>query len=300
MVVHMQHRGPCFHKSAQVMTADKTIMQIEVNISEKLWCCPQAASVKKQYVTDPSMTGIYFQLYGQPFLGIFGLACEEQVLAFSNPNFHVVPMTAKMGARGFSGGRFWSWQEGLSNMGYSVYQGAPKSATVTPAFMGTGFLPCVVPQLPNGLQGWLNNGSIAGQGTLGRNNGTTFRNFFSTATATGARIILVKAFNQWTGCPANPGENYSPEFSTDIEPMAGGFGSQYLDLLKELTATFKQAVQHSPVLSTAVVQPPTLTMQSPPIPSPSTADPSPPQTVSSPPTVVPSPSTAAPVQTSCI
>lgn len=89
--------------------------------------------------------------------------------------------------------------------------------------------------------GWLNNGSnFVGQATIGRNNGNTFRSLWKSAKDSNVSIVMVQAFNQWTGCQSNPGENYTPEMSTDIEPMQGGFGDLYLRILAQEIQKFKQ------------------------------------------------------------
>lgn len=95
---------------------------------------------------------------------------------------------------------------------------------------------------PNGIPGWLDDGTLPNhRAAIGRRNGQTLREQFAAAVATGANIIMVKSFNQWTGCLADggTGENYTPELSTDMEPMSGGFGALYLQILQGLIASFK-------------------------------------------------------------
>ena len=58
----------------------------------------------------------------------------------------------------------------------------------------------------------------------------------------GPRVALVQSFNQWSGCVARPGENMDENFSTDVEPMAGGHGDQYLRALGEQARAFKRGV----------------------------------------------------------
>ena len=72
-----------------------------------------------------------------------------------------------------------------------------------------------------------------------RKSGQTFRDALDFALNSGVPIIIVQAFNQWTGCTANPGENMDQERSTDIEPMLGGHGNLYMTILKEYVEKFK-------------------------------------------------------------
>jgi hypothetical protein len=54
---------------------------------------------------------------------------------------------------------------------------------------------------------------------------------------------MVGWWNQWTGCPENHSghnENWNQEYSLDIEPMQGGHGDLYLDILKEQVARYKK------------------------------------------------------------
>jgi len=94
-------------------------------------------------------------------------------------------------------------------------------------------------EYPDGLPGWLNDGSVFGVPAIPRNNGQTFRDQLDKAIDAGVRVILVQSFNEWTGCPDNPGEEMDSERSNDIEPMKGGHGDLYIRILKSKVEKFK-------------------------------------------------------------
>jgi hypothetical protein len=116
--------------------------------------------------------------------------------------------------------RYWSWED-RGNSTFPVVNGHPEFQVITAAWRGD---PC----------GW-----PCPQSRRGRENGTTFLDKWADARAVGPRVVLVQSFNQWTGCPSNPGENMDEEFSTDVEPMAGGHGAAFLDLLGQQVRLFK-------------------------------------------------------------
>ena len=197
----------------------------------------EASRVQSKFLNDPNRAALYWNLNGKPFLGLFCLTCETQGASYTNPVFTFRPMTgSKSGNRGI----FWAWEEkSPTEAGYSTYNGNKEAMTVEPAYRGTGCAPNVVPQYPNGLPGWLNDGTVFGNKTIPRNSGQTFRDALDFALNSGVPIIIVQAFNQWTGCTANPGENMDQERSTDIEPMLGGHGNLYMTILKEYVEKFK-------------------------------------------------------------
>lgn len=48
-----------------------------------------ASKVQNQYIKDPSLSQIYYQIYNKPLLSIFCLGCEQQTSSFQFGNFHM-------------------------------------------------------------------------------------------------------------------------------------------------------------------------------------------------------------------
>ncbi|MES2733494.1 MAG: carbohydrate-binding protein [Bacteroidota bacterium] len=86
-------------------------------------------------------------------------------------------------------------------------------------------------------------------GSQGRDNGKFFTKYMDYAKTSGAKIVFIHSWNEWvspniSSDPDNQThpffvDQYLTEFSSDIEPMAGGHGFQYYDLMKTKIAEFK-------------------------------------------------------------
>jgi hypothetical protein len=197
-----------------------------------------AERVKQGFLDDPNKASLYWNFKGKPFLGSFVLLCETKGIQFSHPSFTYRPITTGNGST--DRGIFWSWEESApDNAGYSTYNGEKEAITILAAYRGTGSAPGVVPQYPNGLPGWLNDGTVFGNKTYPRNNGQTFRDAFDYAISQNTPVIMIQSFNEWTGCVATPGEEMDLERSNDLEPMKGGHGDLYLRILKEKAEKYK-------------------------------------------------------------
>jgi hypothetical protein len=197
-----------------------------------------AERVKQGFLDDPNKASLYWNFKGKPFLGSFVLLCETKGIQFSHPSFTYRPITTGNGST--DRGIFWSWEESApDDAGYSTYNGEKEAITIQAAYRGTGSAPGVVPQYPNGLPGWLNDGSVFGNKTYPRNNGQTFRDAFDYAISQNTPVILIQSFNEWTGCLTTPGEEMDLERSNDLEPMKGGHGDLYLQILKEKAEKYK-------------------------------------------------------------
>ncbi len=182
------------------------------------------------YLTDPEKRELYFELNDKPFLGIWGP--ENLTPNVSHPDFTCQKIGSGLGKHNlnYNHSSYWSWEE-YTNPGYSMYNGMPECMTVQAGLRGTGGI---------NLPGWLNDGQYGfGNITVPRNNGQTFRDQLDLAIKADVRIIMVQSFNEWTGCPDNPGEEMNPERSNDIEPMKGGHGDLYMRILKSKVRKFK-------------------------------------------------------------
>jgi len=197
----------------------------------------KADQIKSQYLDSPGRREVYWEWRGLPYLGVFALTCEAQAQAYTHPSFTVQAISAGLSGRGFTDGNYasqnlWTWDENYEPLpSYAVRDNRPEQMTVLAALRGTGTLT---------LPGWLNDGSQGiGTARRGRLGGQTFRDMWSLARQRDVPLVLVQSFNEWTGCPSNPGEEMDPEFSNDIEPMHGGHGDLYLRLFKQEARWFK-------------------------------------------------------------
>ena len=191
----------------------------------------KADQIYDQYIRDPDIGPLYWNLDGKPFLASFVLFCEEEAKTWSHPKFTYRPMVADIKER-YAKSIFWSWIENRFDQGYTVGpDGKVECVTVNPMLRGTW----PPDENPNPGPGKMQS--------VGRKNGNTFKRMWDFAISLKPRIVMVGHWNQWVGCSdkgATLGnENWDQEYSTDIEPMQGGHGNLYLQILKEQVAKFK-------------------------------------------------------------
>lgn len=82
-------------------------------------------------------------------------------------------------------------------------------------------------------------------GAVGRQNGAYFVKYMDAAIAKDVKFVFIHSWNEWTA--QNLGTNliptfvdqWTPEYSSDIEPVYGEHGWQYYDLMREKIAEFK-------------------------------------------------------------
>ena len=75
-----------------------------------------------------------------------------------------------------------------------------------------------------------------------RRNGETFYNQWKTAFKYHPKVVTITWWNEWTAGCLNGGtftDEYSQECSRDIEPMSGGHGSRYYEMMKEYISAYK-------------------------------------------------------------
>ena len=199
----------------------------------------KATQIYNRFVRNATVGGQYFRLDGKPLLvdyvgtpsmfrpptwahtpgpwadarfttrHISGFVTSQAALVATDAEGHRVSTTG-----------LWSWED-RGNSSFPVVGGHPEFQVITAAYRGD---PC----------GW-----PCPENRAGRANGSTFLEKWRYARAIGPRVALVQSFNQWAGCARSPGENQDAEFSTDIEPMAGGHGDTYLRMLGEQARLFK-------------------------------------------------------------
>jgi len=86
------------------------------------------------------------------------------------------------------------------------------------------------------------------QGAQGRQNGDYFSMYMNAAATNKVKFVFIHSWNEWNA--GNWGTQDKPyfvdlwnqEYSADIEPMYGGHGDQYYQLMKSEIAKFRQAV----------------------------------------------------------
>ncbi|PQV64351.1 Repeat domain-containing protein [Abditibacterium utsteinense] len=83
-------------------------------------------------------------------------------------------------------------------------------------------------------------------GRKGRQNGTYFDAQWRDVASDSPTFVFMTAWNEWgsqnQGGPSNPvmTDTYLTEYSADLEPMQGGHGTQYYDLMKSQIAKYKR------------------------------------------------------------
>ena len=115
----------------------------------------------------------------------------------------------------------WSFKEFQPNPNPYMFNGKPEQLGLTIATQQTGM-------------------SIADPYRRGRNNGKYFQEQVKNAKKYNPKFITIHSYNEWAA------QNYSddpkkplyidaasPEFSGDIEPMKGGFGAKYFNMVRD-------------------------------------------------------------------
>ncbi|MDL4818461.1 hypothetical protein QP089_29720 [Actinomadura sp. OS1-43] len=188
----------------------------------------KADQVYRTFVADPAFGALYQTFRGKPLLVDYAgtpALFPNGLPPWDDGRFTVRHMTGFVSEQpNLLAGRvskygYWSWED-RGEQTYPVVDGVPEAMMVTAGVRGD----------PNG---W-----ASADKREGRNNGQTFVSKWDRAVAIRPQVVLVQSFNEWTGCPARPGEEMSPEFSNDIEPSVE-LGTQYLDLLKQQISRFK-------------------------------------------------------------
>ena len=79
----------------------------------------------------------------------------------------------------------------------------------------------------------------------GRKNGATFHTQWQNAFNVRPKIVVLAWWNEWVaqnyGSTSSPTftDNYNQEYSRDIEPMSGGHGAKYYNMMKQYIAAYK-------------------------------------------------------------
>ncbi len=98
-----------------------------------------------------------------------------------------------------------------------------------------------MPVAPAMQQTYMTNTSTA----TGRKNGATFHTQWQNAFNVRPKIVVLAWWNEWVaqnyGSTSSPTftDNYNREYSRDIEPMTGGHGAKYYNMMKQYIAAYK-------------------------------------------------------------
>ncbi|MGD8777354.1 MAG: T9SS type A sorting domain-containing protein [Ignavibacteria bacterium] len=91
------------------------------------------------------------------------------------------------------------------------------------------------------------DGINAASGAYGRDSGNYFNTYIEAAKSTQPTFLFIHSWNEWTaqnfGTETTPifVDMWGEEYSADIEPMYGGHGDTYYNLMKEKIGEFKRA-----------------------------------------------------------
>ncbi|MES2734073.1 MAG: carbohydrate-binding protein [Bacteroidota bacterium] len=141
---------------------------------------------------------------------------------------------------------------GLDNSG-SCWQFKVNSNTPPPPFMYNGQPEQMSAPVSTQASYMTTDGVNLTEGAVGRQNGAYFSKYMDAAKAANVKFVFIHSWNEWaagnwSSIPAQPTfvDQWLTEYSSDIEPMSGGHGSAYYDLMKQKIAEFKGINPQSP------------------------------------------------------
>ena len=133
---------------------------------------------------------------------------------------------------------------GLDNSG-SCWQFKVNSATPPPPFYYNGLPEQMTAPVSSQASYMTTDGVNPTGGAQGRQDGAYFTKYMNAAINTLPRFTFVHSWNEWEagnfGTQQNPTfvDQWLTEYSSDIEPMAGGHGWQYYDLMAQKVGQLK-------------------------------------------------------------
>ena len=102
-----------------------------------------------------------------------------------------------------------------------------------------------MPVAPAMQQAYMSNANTKYPNAIGRQNGATFHTQWQNAFNVRPKIVVLAWWNEWVaqnyGSTSSPTftDNYNREYSRDIEPMSGGHGAKYYNMMKQYIAAYK-------------------------------------------------------------
>ncbi|MES2730903.1 MAG: RICIN domain-containing protein [Bacteroidota bacterium] len=133
---------------------------------------------------------------------------------------------------------------GLDNSG-SYWQFKVNSETPPPPFYYNGQPEQMTAPVSTQATYMTTDGVNPAPGAVGRQNGAYFSKYMDAATKAAPKFVFIHSWNEWAagnwGLQDKPNivDQWLQEYSSDIEPMAGGHGYQYYFLMKQKIAEFK-------------------------------------------------------------
>ncbi|WP_162550149.1 carbohydrate-binding protein [Hymenobacter nivis] len=133
---------------------------------------------------------------------------------------------------------------GLDNSG-SCWQFKVNSSTPPPPFYYNGQPEEMCAPVATQASYMTTDGINPTPGAVGRQNGAYFTKYMDAAQKAGVKFVFIHSWNEWsagnwskTSLPTFV-DQWLTEYSSDIEPMAGGHGALYYDLMKQKITDFK-------------------------------------------------------------
>lgn len=133
---------------------------------------------------------------------------------------------------------------GLNNSG-NYWQFKVNSSTPPPPFYFNGKPEQMCAPVATQATYMTLNGISPTAGAVGRQNGDYFIKYMDAAIAADVKFIFIHSWNEWTaqnfGTPETPVfvDLWKTEYSSDIEPMTGGHGWYYYNLMCQKISEFK-------------------------------------------------------------
>ena len=139
---------------------------------------------------------------------------------------------------------------GLNNTG-SFWQFKVNSVNPPPPFYYNGEPEQMCAPVATQSTVMTNDGINPWSGAVGRQNGAYFVKYMDAAINAGVKFVFIHSWNEWTA--QNLGTQQTPmfvdqwktEYSSDIEPMYGGHGWDYYDLMREKISEFKNVTNNN-------------------------------------------------------
>ena len=179
--------------------------------------------------------GLFFNYLGKKLLLV---AQPNDALGQGDPNQPAVPTSGLFA--NYTARHCW----GLDNSG-SCWQFKVNSATPPQPFYYNGQPEQVCAPVATQATYMTTDGINPAPGAQGRQGGNYFTRYMDFARTSNAKFVFIHSWNEWnagnwnTQAAPNFVDQWLTEYSADIEPMSGGHGWTYYDLMKRKVAEFK-------------------------------------------------------------
>lgn len=178
---------------------------------------------------------LFFNYLGKKMLFV---AQPDSTLGINDPGQPAVPTNGKFA--NYTTRHMW----GLDNSG-AYWQFKVNSAAPPPPFYYNGQPEQMAVPVSTQATYMTTDGVNPSPGAIGRQNGSYFTTYMNAAINAGVKFVFIHSWNEWAagnwGTQSQPNivDQWMNEYSSDIEPMAGGHGWFYYNLMKQKIAEFK-------------------------------------------------------------